>query len=94
MLISLLFLAFQDSAPQVEPEATAMQAVLNKIEEISQSFTKAGTKLRELVDDADDATAPTSEQPSSNELKLREAVQASEQLVAEMEALLEILPDG
>ena len=94
MLITLLFFALQDSAPQVEPEATGMQAVLNKIEDVSQLFAEAGTKLKELVDDAGDATAPTAEPPISNELKLREAVQASEQLVAEMEALLEILPDG
>ncbi|MCP4092559.1 MAG: hypothetical protein GY747_03835 [Planctomycetes bacterium] len=87
MFISLLFFALQDSAPQAEAEPLTSATILNKIEEVSKLFSETGTKLKEAVEQVEEPTTPTTQ------TRLQEALLASEHLVAEMEALLKLLPD-
>jgi len=98
MLLSLLLLALQEPAPLPEQgqepqgDSVTMQEVMQKLADVTNKFVEADARLRETVAQFDDLSLEETNTLTTQPLKLREAAEASKQLVAEMDALLEMLP--
>lgn len=98
MFLAFALLAFQEPAPFPLPESVpqensvTLEEVQAKLAEVTLKFSEADARLRETVRQFDDLSL---EETSSSEVKpllLQEAAKASQALVAEMDALLELLP--
>jgi len=96
MLLSLFLMALQEPAPQPVPEpqsdTVTMQEVQAKLAEVTLRFTEADARLRETVAQFEDLDIGATAAVETNPVLLHDAAAASQVLVAEMNALLEILP--
>lgn len=98
MFLALALFVFQEPAPVPIPESdpqsdtVTMQEVQAKLAEVTDKFAKADAKLRETVRQFDDLSLNETSNTEAQPLLLQEAAVASLELVAEMDALLELLP--
>jgi hypothetical protein len=98
MFLALVFLAFQEPLPRLLPESDSqgetvtMEEVQAKLAEVTIKFAEADARLRETVRQFDDLSLAETASSEAQPLLLQEAAKASLELVAEMDALLELLP--
>ncbi|PCJ52648.1 MAG: hypothetical protein COA70_11675 [Planctomycetota bacterium] len=98
MLLSFLLLALQEPAPlpqqdqEPQSDSVTMQEVMQKLADVTNQFVEADARLRETVAQFDNLSLEETKTLTTQPLKLHEAAEASKKLVAEMDALLEMLP--
>ncbi|MDA0667838.1 MAG: hypothetical protein O3A95_05005 [Planctomycetota bacterium] len=96
MFLALALLALQEPAPlpdsNPQGETVTMQEVQAKLAEVTNKFADADARLREAVRQFDDLSLAETVSSEAQPLLLQEAAKASRDLVAEMNALLELLP--
>lgn len=98
MLLTLLLWALQDPAPQPEAESQVESVtraqVREQVAEVVSKFTEASAKLSDAVHQFEGVSLDRIAQAVLKPHALGDAVEASNRLVAEMEALLEMIPGG
>lgn len=98
MFLALALFIFQEPVPVPLPEPEAQgdtvtaEEVQAKLAEVTIKFAEADAKLRETVRQFDDLSLQETSNSVAQPLLLQEAAKASQDLVAEMDALLELLP--
>ena len=96
MILSLLLLAVQNPAPQPEAESkvdTVTRTQLeNQVVEVANKFAEAAAKLTAVVSQFEMVSLDSTDQAVLKPAVLGDAVDASHRLIAEMDALLEMIP--